>query len=149
MIITPELIARAIKKMNSHHKSQMQALGRNPEKYQSEYSLIRDLITGLMAAREEVYLERNRLVAFLARLYPSGIAKTDISGWDPEWHNCVYIDTPEGQMSWHYHDTDAWLFEALPPYKGEWDCHTTGEKYKRLWKLTLQKRVKEIVLNGK
>ena len=81
---------------------------------------------------DQAYTERNRLVAFLARLYPSGLKKTDIEGWDPEWHNCVFIDTPFGQMSWHYHDDDAHLFSGLPPYQGEWDGHSTEEKYRRL-----------------
>lgn len=85
---------------------------------------------------DAAYLERNRLVAMLASLYPSGLKKTAISGWDEEWHGCVYIDTPEGQMSWHYHERDGWLFEGLPQYKGEWDGHTTDEKYARLWRLT-------------
>jgi len=83
------------------------------------------------------YTERNQLVALLSRLYPSGIRKTDIPGWDPEWHGCVFIDTPEGQMSWHYHDSDAGLFVGLPPYEKPWDGHSTVEKYQRLWRLTL------------
>ena len=86
---------------------------------------------------DQAYTERNCLVAFLAGEYPSGLKKTAIEGWDPEWNNCVFIDTPEGQMSWHYHDKDAWLFEHLPPYKGEWDGHTTLEKYARLHDLVL------------
>jgi hypothetical protein len=78
------------------------------------------------------YEERNRLVALLARLFPSGIRKTEIEGWEPEWHNCVYIDTPTGQLSWHYHDSEAHLFEDLPPYTKPWDGHSTPEKYHRL-----------------
>ena len=85
---------------------------------------------------DDAYLERNRLVALLARVYPSGLKRTAIEGWEPEWHGCVYIDTPAGQMSWHYHDRDAWLFEGLPEYDGEWDGHTTEQKYERLWILT-------------
>ena len=75
------------------------------------------------------YAERNVLVALLATLYPSGTAKTAIEGWEPEWHNCVYIDFPWGQASWHYHDREEHLFENLPAYKGKWDGHTTEEKY--------------------
>jgi hypothetical protein len=41
------------------------------------------------------------------------------------------IDTPEGQMSWHYHDEDAHLFAGLPPYEKPWDGHSTLEKYLR------------------
>jgi len=78
---------------------------------------------------DAVYLERNQVVAALAKAYPSGIAKTAIEGWDEAWHGCVYIDFPWGQASWHFHDRDAHLFTHLPPYKGEWDGHTTEEKY--------------------
>jgi len=84
------------------------------------------------------YTERNRLVALIASLYPSGIKKTDIPGWDEEWHGCVYIDLPTGQASWHYHDSEAWMFRHLPRYEGEWDGHTTEEKYDRVAALELR-----------
>jgi hypothetical protein len=45
---------------------------------------------------DQSYVERNRLVALLARLFPSGKAITKIEGWEPEWHNCIYIDLPTG-----------------------------------------------------
>jgi len=35
-------------------------------------------------------------------------------------------------MSWHYHDSQAYLFEGLPPYQGEWEGNDTAEKYRRL-----------------
>jgi len=85
-----------------------------------------------MADINEVYTERNRLVAALTYFFHAGTKKTAIEGWDPEWHNCVYIDLPTGQASWHYHDKDAHLFSHLPPYEGEWDGHVTEEKYRRL-----------------
>lgn len=84
------------------------------------------------AKKDGAYLERNRLVALLAKLFPSGVAKTAIEGWSEDWHGCVYIDFPTGQASWHFHDSQAWLFEGLPPYKGSWDGHTTEEKYERI-----------------
>lgn len=89
-------------------------------------------IDRLIADKDAAYLERNRVVALLAGLFPSGIARTDIPGWLPEWHGCVYIDLPTGQVSWHYHDGEASLFAHLPPYTKPWDGHTTDEKYERL-----------------
>lgn len=88
-------------------------------------------------AKNLAYLERNRVVAFLASLalangWRAGIRSTSIEGWDPVWHNCCYIDLPTGQASWHYHDDHAPLFAHLPPYEGEWDGHSTFEKYQRL-----------------
>lgn len=82
--------------------------------------------------KDGAYEERNKLVAALARLYPSGVKATDIPGWLPEWHGCVYIDLPSGQVSWHFHDSQAHLFAGLPPYAGEWDGHDTAEKYRRV-----------------
>jgi hypothetical protein len=87
------------------------------------------------SAADAAYHERNQVVAALARCFPSGVKKTAIEGWDTAWHNCVYIDLPTGQASWHYHDDDTALFEDLPPYKGVWDGHSTPEKYERLARL--------------
>lgn len=81
---------------------------------------------------DEAYQERNKVVAALSKLFPAGRTKTDIPGWDPEWHGAVYIDLPTGQVSWHFHDRDAGLFDHLPPYAGVWDGHDTEEKYRRL-----------------
>ena len=91
-----------------------------------------------MADRKDAaYRERNLMVSALARLAPrlgwtAGLARTAIEGWSEDWHGCVYIDTPQGQLSWHYHDCEADLFVGLPQYEGVWDGHTTGEKYARL-----------------
>lgn len=82
------------------------------------------------------YSERNMLVRFLAAMYPSGICKTSILGWDPAWEWCVYIDTPEGQMPWHYHEREHELFNDLPLYDKDWDGHDTRTKYERLTRLT-------------
>jgi hypothetical protein len=87
--------------------------------------------------RDVAYAERNRMAAALARIAiaaggNAGVKKTEIEGWDPAWQNCVFIDTPNGQLSWHYHDSEADVFAGLPPYKGVWDGHSTPEKYERL-----------------
>lgn len=87
------------------------------------------------AQKDAAYLERNKLVALLASLFPSGIARTVIEGWSEDWHGCVYIDFPGFQASWHYHDSQAYLFEHLPPYEGSWDGHTTEEKYEKIVEL--------------
>lgn len=49
--------------------------------------------------------------------YPSGIK---IDSNEPEWP-VVYIELPTGQVSWH-----------LPQFEGEWDKHTTLEKFNRI-----------------
>jgi hypothetical protein len=94
----------------------------------------------LRAEKDGAYYERNRLVALLATLFPSGTKRTSIEGWDPEWDGCVYVDLPTdppSQVSWHFHDSQAHLFEHLPPYAGEWDGHTTDEKYERIARAAL------------
>jgi hypothetical protein len=82
--------------------------------------------------KDAAYLERNQVVAALAKCFPSGIARTAIEGWSEDWHGCVYIDLPTGQASWHFHDSHAYLFVGLPAYTGTWDGHDTPEKYRRL-----------------
>lgn len=82
--------------------------------------------------KNQAYLERNHLVAILARIYPSGIRETDIEGWDPEWNGCVYIDLPTGQISYHYHSSQKDLFSDLPPYTKPYDGHSKDDVHNRL-----------------
>lgn len=87
------------------------------------------------AERDAAYVERNRLVAALARIFPAWLADhRDIQGekWDPEWRTVVFIDGPTGQLSWHLHDSDVPLFEGLPRSQNTWDGHTSAEKYERV-----------------
>ena len=93
---------------------------------------LRAQVAYLRERKDGAYLERNQVVAALSKCFPSGIAKTAIEGWSEDWHGCVYIDLPTGQVSWHFHDSQAHLFAHLPPYAGVWDGHDTSEKYRRL-----------------
>lgn len=81
---------------------------------------------------DEAYRQRNYLVSVLTRLFPSGRRPTAIAGWEPEWHNCVFIDLPTGQVSYHYHDSHAFLFSHLPPYTKDWDGHDKDIVHQRL-----------------
>lgn len=101
------------------------------------------------ADKDAAYLERNQVVAALASVFPSGIARTDIPGWLPEWHRCVYIDLPTGQASWHYHDSQHDLFAHLPTYTKEWDGHTTPEKYARLAALNTSEGIRHETTEAK
>ncbi len=107
--------------------------------------------TDLEAMRQQkdgAYFERNQVVAALAKCFPSGVAKTAIEGWSEDWHGCVYIDLPTGQVSWHFHDSQAYLFKDLPPYAGAWDGHDTAEKYRRVNALTAQPQQANKPLSG-
>lgn len=91
----------------------------------------------MRARKDGAYEERNRCVSLIARMalamgFSAGTARTAIEGWSEDWHGCVYVDLPSGQVSWHYHDSHAHLFEDLPGYIGKWDGHDTPEKYRRV-----------------
>lgn len=100
----------------------------------SEYGINPETKTPQMLIQEKdaVYRERNYLVATLARQFPSGIRNTEIEGWDPEWHGCVFIDLPSGQISYHYHDSERWMFQDLPPYEKPYDGHDKDTVHQRL-----------------
>ncbi len=88
-------------------------------------------------AKDKAYVERNRCVIGLAALahrlgWTVGLGHHSDPDWEDDWRSIVYIDTPAGQVSWHFHDSEKPLIEWIPPYDGDWDGHTTDEKYARL-----------------
>ena len=112
-----------------------QSIAKAVKELEAENAALKVELAEVKANKDNVYLERNKVVSALARLFPSGIAETVIEGWNEEWHGCVYIDLPTGQVSWHYHDSQAYLFAHLPPYAKPWDGHDTEEKYRRVLSL--------------
>ena len=107
--------------------------------YQAECEVRADRIEALeaeleqaRAAKDAAYLERNHLVAALAKLFPSGVSRTNIPGWSENWHGCCYIDLPTGQISYHFHDSHAHLFAGLRPYRYTYDGHEKDEVHRRL-----------------
>lgn len=95
-------------------------------------------LTELKSQKDQAYLERNHLVAALTRCYPSGIRPTAIPGWSSDWHGCVYLDLPDGQVSYHYPDSQASLFNSLPTYTKPYDGHTKHDVHQRLHSIRLQ-----------
>lgn len=103
----------------------------------------------LVAQKNGAYSERNALVAFLSKLYPSHLARHDENdiSWDDEWRWIVCVHAGTGlQMTWHIHDSeypnfshlirstehkigDEGIFFLAP---NDWDGHSTEEKYRRL-----------------
>lgn len=55
-----------------------------------------------------------------------GLGKDDNEEWDDEWRNVVYIDLPEGQVSYHIAPHDMHLFNDFPVYEGKWDGKFSG-----------------------
>lgn len=94
----------------------------------------------LLEQRDQAYNERNRVVAFLARLchvistpdnlFGAGLAIDPNE--EPGWQTVVFIDTPNGQLSWHIPGHERSLFHNLCLYTGKWDGHSTEEKNRRL-----------------
>jgi hypothetical protein len=58
--------------------------------YRSPYRLSPEIDRVMEADLQRIidgaYCERECLVRFLAAVFPSGIKKTAIEGWEPEWH---------------------------------------------------------------
>jgi hypothetical protein len=86
----------------------------------------------LLRRLDGAYAERTLLILALCALFPSGTKKAPVRGMPREFDNAVYVDTPAGQLSWHIHEDDFAAFAHLPAYAGEWDGHSTEEKYRRL-----------------
>lgn len=86
----------------------------------------------LLDALNDAYRERAHLLAFIARIYPATIGKTDPE--DREWNVLtVTAAGTNGQMCWHIADNDMYLFQdVLRDESVKWDGHTTAEKYERL-----------------
>ena len=93
--------------------------------------------------RNNAYAERNKCVALLAALsqavgYKVGIKNHQGDDWEDDWRNVLFIDLPTGQVSWHLHKSEIPLFSMIGPYNGEYDGHTTEEKYARVQQLVVE-----------
>ena len=87
------------------------------------------------ASKDSAYEERNRLVAFVASLYPASLERhpDEDTEWEDDWRWIVFIDLPSGQATWHIHDSQLGYFDHLPRNQGrKWDGHTTEQKYAAL-----------------
>jgi hypothetical protein len=93
------------------------------------------------AAERAVYAERAQLVAFVAACFRAGRA---IDPGEPMCPDVVYVETPQGQLSWHLAAVDVARFFGHVDLvdgnhePGRWDGHSTTEKYFRLRQLTKQ-----------
>lgn len=84
--------------------------------------------------KKGAYVERDRLVCALSKIFPSWIARHPDSDtkWDDDWRWIVFVSLPTGQATWHIHDSERQWFAHLPEGANLWDGHTTEEKYRRL-----------------
>lgn len=83
---------------------------------------------------DNVYTERNRLVAALSKLFPSHLMPhTGNEEWNEEWNTVVCIHLPTGQVTWHVKTSEINLyFSHLTMTANHWDGHDTEEKYRRV-----------------
>lgn len=97
-----------------------------------------DALAEVRAAKDAAYAERDKCVAGFATLakalgWPVWLA-THVGAWEEDWRNIVCVQTPYGQVSWHYHDSERPWFSSVafdsPPCA--WDGHSTPLKYERL-----------------
>lgn len=88
-----------------------------------------------MSECDSVYAERDKLVCYLSKQWPSALGP--VNDAEPGWTMAVYINTPEGQLSWHIPDHEIPMFEDHCTFseKSPWDGHSTEEKYARLSRL--------------
>ena len=93
-------------------------------------------IKELEGSKDVAYKERNRLVLFLARCFPSHRCRHPESdtSWERDWMNIICVHGPAGQMAWHIHDSELPMFEHLRLEESHWDGHTADEKYERLYR---------------
>lgn len=89
----------------------------------------------LIKEKDDIYWERNRLAAILARVFPSYLR---MSLTAEEW-SCVYINLPSGQISFHIPENEIIQFIGLERNAPiEWDGHSDEEKWKRTLKFISQ-----------
>lgn len=102
------------------------------------------------ASLDAAYRERAELVVYLTRCYPAVLSESDPAA--PGWF-VVYLDTPQGQMSWHIAPGDLGLFNhvrvvAPDDPRAQWDGHSAEEKYLRLLRLGASQYVGTVNANA-
>lgn len=97
-------------------------------------------IDDMKKSKDAAYTERDKCLVLIALMAQRLGIKTGIGlhvdkpgeTWDADWRTILFIDLPAGQVSWHIHDGEARWFYFVGAYDGEWDGHTTDEKYQRV-----------------
>jgi hypothetical protein len=108
----------------------------------------------LKEERELAYSERDRCVAFLAKValnagWTVGTKKNSIQREVGDWPYYVYMDSPAGQLSWPFNDNQKHYFQGLPEYIKPWDGHDTLQKYNRMFLYPVKKVNEEVRVEDK
>lgn len=102
-------------------------------------ALVQNKLAAKEASKDSAYVERDKLVCALSKVFPSWLGRhpdTD-TAWENDWRWIVYVQLPTGQCSWHIHDSERGWFDHLSQRDEPWDGHTTEEKYARLGALSI------------
>lgn len=101
-----------------------------------------DMDALLQAKMKELYVDRNLIVALLLRMCASNrwrVGTMPASDAMNGFSRVAVIDSPEGQLSWHFPDSEQGLFDTLDKVFGAfpepWDGHTTEQKFERIRKI--------------
>ncbi|OFZ21270.1 MAG: hypothetical protein A2X94_07390 [Bdellovibrionales bacterium GWB1_55_8] len=81
----------------------------------------------LIAVKESATIERDACVGLIGQLARSCGMKVGVAA-----DNLVVVELPSGQVSWQFSETEAHLFETLPPYEGDIQEIPIEETYSRV-----------------
>lgn len=85
--------------------------------------------------KELAYWERNQLVLYLSKLYPSWIEKhpPEDPEWEDEFRNLIFIQFPEGIFSWQVNDLEMKYFKNISFRENlSQEADSEEEKYEKL-----------------
>lgn len=88
-----------------------------------------------LKGKDLAYWERNQLVRYLSKLFPSWLERhpSDDVEWEDDWRNIVFIQFPETLACWHIHDFEFDYFNHLEFHEGNsWDGSSLQMKYEKL-----------------
>ena len=80
--------------------------------------------------RQKVLNERQMLISLLSRLWPSHLSEAQRPNAIAQ--SVVCIHSPAGQLAWLVSDEELPLFDHLERTAGDWDGHTSADRYARL-----------------
>ncbi len=113
----------------------MDNLEADNKRLKEQMGKFQDEIARLANGKDFAYVERDRLVCALSKVFPSSLERhpDDDKEWENDWRWIVLIDLPTGQATWHIHDSELPWFHFLKLEEGPmWDGHSSHEKYERI-----------------
>lgn len=83
--------------------------------------------------KDTAYRERNMCVLAIAHMaHDAGWGVAHRPDENEKGWNLLFIETPSGQISWHFSDRELAGFSPFSVRDTKWDGHSNEEKYRRL-----------------